>query len=373
MSGPVRAALAGYGWWGRHIARRLVGHAGLMLTGVCAPELEGEEVDGLRVYADFGAAIADPQVEAVILTSPNQLHERQTIAAAEAGRHVFCEKPLSLSGASARRMAEVVEACGLVLGIGHERRFEPAMLRVAQMVREGDLGTIMHAEAAFSHDKLAATPKDNWRTKSDTAPAGGMTGMGIHLTDAFIGMFGEVEIVQALTADRVLGWETGDLVTVQLGFRDVVWGMTSTLSAILKTPHFIRCHVFGSDAWAEVRNDTHPDTPGGFAHLAVSRTEGAWNCRSGAGCCRVLDRPDSNPFPWEDAVVANLAVFANAVRAARADARAGSRRTVAWARYVDGAIAAPYPIAVSGREMVHNIEVLEAIAEAARTRDTVRL
>ena len=204
------------------------------------------------------------------------------------------------------------------------------MQRLAQMVKDGDLGTIMHAEAAFSHDKLAATPKENWRTKPETAPAGGMTGMGIHLTDAFIGMFGEVEIVQALTADRVLGWETGDLVTVQLGFRA---GMTATLSAILKTPHFIRCHVFGSDAWAEVRNDTHPDTPGGFAHLAVSRTS--------------RDTVETS-YPWEDAVTANLAAFADAVRGA-----------------------APYPIPV--REMVHNIEVLEAIAEAARTRDTVRL
>ena len=327
----MRAALVGYGWWGRHIARRLQDNPDISLTGVMAPELAGQdEIDNLPVYADYAALLADERAEAVILTSPNHLHEEQAVAAARAGKHVFCEKPLSLTGASAARIAEAAEAAGVVLGVGHERRFEPAMEKVAAMVRSGELGTIMHAEAAFSHDKLAGLPKDNWRTQKSLAPAGAMTGMGIHLTDALIGLFGEVEVVQALTADRVLGWETGDLVTVQLGFRA---GMTATLSAILKTPHFIRFHVFGSDRWAEVRNDTHPDTPGGFAHLSVSET----------------GQPiRETAYPWEDAVVKNLEAFAAAA-----------------------AGAAPYPI--PRRDMVHNIEVLEAIARAAETRETVRL
>jgi len=327
----MKTALIGYGWWGQHLAPRLNKNPHMSLTGVCAPELTGSETaEGYRVYADYDAVLADGSVEAVILTSPNQFHESQTITAAAAGKHVFCEKPFSLDAASARRMAAAVEAHGVKLGIGHERRFEPGMRALSEMVESGALGTIMHAEAAFSHDKLASVPTDNWRTKKATAPAAAMTGMGIHLTDAFIGMFGPVEVVQALTADRVLGWETGDLVTVQLGFKA---GMTATLSAILKTPHFIRCHVFGSDRWAEVRNDTHPDTPGGFAHLSVSET----------------GKPiETVSYPWEDSVVHNLESFAAAV---------------------DGGAA--YPISV--HDMVHNIEVLEAIATSAETRETVRL
>lgn len=327
----MRAALTGYGWWGQHMAPRLRDNTHISLTGICAPELVGSETeDGTPVYADFAAVLADPEVDAVILTSPNQLHEPQTIQAAEAGKHVFCEKPLALDGSSARRMAQAIAAKGLTLGIGHERRFEPGMAKLAEMVESGSLGTIMHAEAAFSHDKLTGVPKDNWRTKKATAPAAAMTGMGIHLTDALIGMFGRVEVVQALTADRVLGWETGDLVTVQLGFKA---GMTATLSAILATPHFIRFHVFGSTRWAEVRNDTHPDTPGGFAHLALSETG------------REIE---TTSYPWEDTVVTNLEAFAAAV-----DGRAA------------------YPITVE--DMVHNIEVLDAIAQAAETRETIRL
>ncbi|MGI9505670.1 MAG: Gfo/Idh/MocA family protein, partial [Geminicoccaceae bacterium] len=118
----------------------------------------------------------------------------------------------------------------------------------------------MHAEAAFSHDKLIGVPKGDWRTMKATAPAAAMTGMGIHLTDLLISLFGRVDMLSAFTADRVLGWETGDTTTVQMRFKA---GMTATFSAILYTPHFIRLHVFGSKRWVEVINSTHPDTPGG--------------------------------------------------------------------------------------------------------------
>ncbi len=327
----IRAAVSGYGWWGRHLVGRLSALDRYELTGVYAPELAAAaKADGRYVYPSFEALLADDAVEAVILTSPNDQHEAQSVAAAQAGKHVFCEKPLSLTADSAQRILEATKAAGVVLGVGHERRFEPAMQRVAQMVGRGALGTVMHVEAAFSHDKLAGLPKDNWRTKPGLAPAAGMTGMGIHLTDFMIWMFGPVATVQAVTTDRSLGWDTGDVVTVQLRFKA---GMTGTLSAILNTPHFIRYHVFGSNQWAEVRNDTHPDTPGGQAHLTLSQTGQDLHVES---------------FPWTDAVVDNLIAFADAV--------AGH---------------APYPF--SDLQLVHNIEVLEAIAASAKSGETVRL
>jgi len=218
----------------------------------------------------------------------------------------------------------------VVLGIGHERRFEPAMKRVRELLANASLGTVMHAEAAFSHDKLIHVPAGDWRTRKETAPAAGMTGMGIHLTDYFIALFGPVATVQALTANRVLEWETGDVVSVQLKFKA---GMTATLSAILYTPHFIRLHVFGSDAWVEVRNDTHPDTPGGIAELVLSKTNEPHN----------VERYD-----WTDTVVENLEAFADAI-----------------------AGLAPYPY--THQELVHNIEVLEAIVRSAETGETVHL
>ena len=336
MSGsgaPFNVVIAGFGWWGKHIATRLADHATIRVLGIVEPV---EQVHpqiaalGLEPLTDLAAAVARDDVDAVILTTPNPLHEEQVILCANAGKHVFCEKPLGLTAASARRSVAACQAAGVQLGIGHERRFEPAMLALRAALDASDLGTIMHAEAAFSHDKLIGVPVGDWRTSKAVAPAAGMTAMGIHLTDLLISFFGRVETVQAMTANRSLGWETGDVVTVQLGFEA---GMTATLSAVLHTPHFIRMHVFGTRKWIEVLNDSHPDTPGGMVRYLTAKT----------------GQPVvQTNYEWADAVTSNLEAFADAAR--------GNR---------------PYPFTFD--EMLHNIEVLEAITLSAEDRRTVQI
>lgn len=326
-------AIAGFGWWGQHMARRLADHADIHVVGVAEPDAarcSDLEAAGFERFESIDAVLLRNDVDAVILTTPNGLHEQQVVQCAQSGKHVFCEKPLGLTAASARRSVAACREAGIQLGIGHERRFEKAMLALKHAITRGELGTIMHAEAAFSHDKLIQVPKGDWRTMAATAPAAAMTGMGIHLTDLLISFFGRVETVQAMTSDRSLGWETGDVVTVQLGFEA---GMTATLSAILHTPHFIRMHVFGSGKWIEIRNATHPDTPGGEISY-VEATTGAPHLEQ--------------TYQWNDAVIANLEAFRRAA-IGQAD----------------------YPFTLD--DMVHNIEVLEAITLSASDRRTVRV
>lgn len=330
---PLGIAIAGFGWWGQHMAKRLKTNPRFSVICIIEPDDNRNDdikAAGLSRITSIDEVLGDNRLQAIILTTPNTLHEQQVIQIARAGLHVFCEKPLGITGASARRSVAACEEAGVILGIGHERRFEPAMQRVRELVNDSSLGTVMHAEAAFSHDKLIHVPPGDWRTRKETAPAAGMTGMGIHLTDYFIALFGQVSTVQALTAKRVLDWETGDVVTAQLKFKA---GMTATLSAILYTPHFIRLHVFGSAAWVEVRNNTHPDTPGGIAELVLSRTDQPHKLES---------------YDWTDTVVENLQAFADAI-----------------------AGVAPYPY--THDELVHNIEVLEAIAQSAETGQTIHL
>jgi len=329
----LRVAVAGFGWWGQHMAPRLQDNRHFELAGIIEPaEARAKEVvdAGFHCFASIDQALQDESIAAVILTTPNVMHEAQVVQIAKAGRHVFCEKPLGLTGDSARRSVKACEDAGVVLGIGHERRFEPALVKVKEMIDSGALGTIMHAESAFSHDKLINVPSGDWRTLKETAPAAAMTGMGIHLTDLYISYFGPVKTVQALTARRKLDWETGDVVTVQLKFEA---GMTATFSAILYTPHFIRLHVFGSDASVEVRNDTHPDTPGGIAQMVTSRSNQS----------AVIEE-----FDWTDTVVENLEAFARATT---------------------GEAAYPY----TSQQLIDNIVVLEAIAESAESGETIHL
>ena len=292
----LNAAVVGLGWWGQYILNSLSVSEKIKLTRAvdinldCTAELR-EKYDVI-LSADLQDALDDNSIDFIILATPHSMHEEQVVSVAQAGKHVFCEKPLCLTGESAQRVIATCEEQGVKLGIGHERRFEPAMLEIQRMLKAGELGKIMHAESNFSHDKLANVPIGDWRTRAKDAPAAGMTGMGIHLTDAYINMLGPVEEVYAQTAKRVLDWEHGDVIGVQLRMKS---GVTAYLSAILVTPLFLRYQLFGTDAWVEARNPTHPDTPG-VTYLTV---------------CRKGEPAKTKEFPWVDAVRLNFEAFAD--------------------------------------------------------------
>ena len=329
----IEAAIVGLGWWGRYIVESLKRSEKIRVVRAIeadpAAARDFAAGHGLSLTGDLRDALDDAAIGAVILATPHSLHEDQVCRAAAAGKHVFCEKPLALSKAGAERSILACEDAGVVLGIGHERRFEPSLMEIARMVEAGELGTIMHVESNFSHDRLAKVDAADWRASTVEAPAAGMTGVGIHLTDAYIGMFGEIAQVYAQSARRVMAAGSGDVLSVEVRFK---CGATGSFGAILATPLLVRYQVFGSDAWVEARNTTHPDTSGPI-YLTVCRKGGA---------------PRTSTYPWEDTVRANLEAFADAV-----------------------AGAAPYPI--SRQEMLHNIAVFEAVLTSVETGQVVAL
>lgn len=317
----IDATLVGFGWWGKYIINSLKGSSKIKISHVVDINLESIKdivsQYGASVGSDYQAALKNPDTGAVILATPHSLHEEQVLAAANAGKHVFCEKPLGLTKASAARSIAACENAGVKLGIGHERRFEPALMEIKRMVDAGELGTIMHVESNFSHDKLANVAVNDWRASPIDAPAAGMTGMGIHLSDAYLNMFGPISEVYAQTARRLVQSESGDVVSVQVRFEN---GATGYFSAVLVTPLFLRYQVFGSEAWVEARNETHPDTKG-VTHLSVYRTG--------------VD-PVVKTYEWVDAVRENFHAFAD---------------------YVEGS--GDYPF--TSEQKLANISVLEAI------------
>jgi predicted dehydrogenase len=317
----INATLVGFGWWGKYIINSLKGSPKIKISQVVDIDADAirETVSqyDASVSSNFGEALKNPDTSAVILATPHSLHEQQVVAAAGAGKHVFCEKPLGLTKASAARSIAACQQAGVKLGIGHERRFEPALMEIKRMVDAGELGTIMHVESNFSHDKLATVAINDWRASPIDAPAAGMTGMGIHLTDAYLNMFGPITELYAQTSQRVVRSKSGDVVSVQVRFEN---GATGYLSAVLVTPLFLRYQVFGSEAWVEARNETHPDTRG-VTHLTVYRTG--------------VD-PVVTTFEWVDAVRENFHAFAD---------------------YIAGT--ADYPF--TSEQKLANISVLEAI------------
>ena len=254
-SGPVRVAMVGLGWWGRKMVTVLKA-AGEHLDVVVAVEpdpsaTEFAAANGLDLTTDYDGALARSDVEAVILATPHSLHEEQIEKAVAAGKHVFCEKPLAMTRAGAEKAVTLCRNAGLVLGMGHERRFEPPVAEMLEAAAIGRLGRILQVEANFSHDKFLSLDKSNWRLDAAQAPAGGMTATGIHLTDLSIKLLGPARDVRVACENLASEIPQGDTMSAHIRFRN---GGSAYVSATLATPFISRFAVFGTKGWIEVRD-----------------------------------------------------------------------------------------------------------------------
>ena len=333
---PVRVGLVGYGWWGKTIARQLTGSGWLQLAAVAEPHAPtraamaaDDTLGGAAIHENLQSLLAQPGLEALILCTPHEQHAAQIIAATAAGLHVFCEKPLCMTLADARTSIEQCTSRGLVLGIGHERRFEPEVMGLRQMIARGELGSILQIEANFSQDKFLALPKDNWRLTNAHAPVGPLTATGIHLVDLAIAILGPCESLWARLASLGTDFENGDTLGIMMAFGN---GANAMISAILATPFEGRFAVYGSLGWVEVRDRTHPENPSGWDITTVLRGQQPV-------------RRFAEPSP---AVRANLEAFAQAIRGVQ-----------------------PYP--VGHGEMLANVAAIEAILRSVQLRTLVQV
>ena len=294
-----KLAVAGLGWWGKVIIDRLSSSNDIDIVFLIDPNPDLKAIElakskNLKIIHDFEDAINKNMIDGVILCTPNSFHMGQTIKAANLGMHVFCEKPLSLIPSEVSEMIKVCNSNNVILGVGHERRFEKGWQKLNELVSTNKIGTIMYAEGHFSHDKLAYLPLDNWRTNPKFAPAAGMTGMGVHLTDLMIWLFGPVESVFASTAQRALKYKTGDVVSASLNHKS---GLSTQITAILKTPHYQRITIWGENGWVELVDSSHPDTPGP-SFMKIVMNDGSVK---------------EENFEWTDTVSANIDNFVDAI------------------------------------------------------------
>jgi predicted dehydrogenase len=320
----INAAVVGLGWWGRKVVRDLDGSEHIQI--VAGVDVEPGARDAMApwiddVQPDFGAVLRDDAVDAVILCTPHKFHTDQIIAAAAHGKHVFCEKPLSTSGDDAQRAVDAVTAAGLQLGIGHERRFEPAVVALRSAIMDGQLGTPLVFEGNFSQDKFLDLPADNWRLSAVEAPVGPLSATGIHLVDLAISIFGRPTEVWARLSTQATSFANGDTLAITLAFEK---GQTALITAILATPFVGRVTVLGSEGWVEIRDRNHPEDSQGWDVTRQVRGEPA----------------RSEFFPPHGSVRENIEAFAKAV--------AGE---------------AAYPIPLE--EMVANARTFEAITRSA--------
>jgi len=256
----INAAIVGLGWWGKTLVESLADGSDLMrfvalTTRTVSPEVEAfAGQHKLRLLDGYEAALRDPKIDAVVLATPPSGHVKQIIAAAAAGKHIFCEKPFSYSKKEAESAVAAVRKAGRALGLGYNRRFHPEMIKLRERIRAGGLGVIEHIECNMAHPNALYYKPQAWRGDASEAPVGGLASLGVHAVDAFIDLCGDYDSVYCQSFARVVKGGIDD--TSSMLFR-MKGGMSAYLSTITTTGPAFSIHVFGSTGWVRLEGVTH--------------------------------------------------------------------------------------------------------------------
>ncbi len=248
----IDAAIVGLGRWGKNFVEAVQGKSDRIrfVRGVdAAPDKlrDFAAKHGFGLCTDLAAVLADPAIKAVVLATPHSLHRPMVEASARAGKQIFCEKPFALNFADAAAMVEACNRAGVVLGVGHNRRFWPSMVALKRAADSGELGQLLHIEGHFSNEHSNNTA-GTWRDSPEESPGGGITGAGLHVLDAFLNIIGPVKKVRGQLIVRKAPPVARDVASVILEFANGVSGAFTTVRA---TPLYWRVHVFGDRGSAE--------------------------------------------------------------------------------------------------------------------------
>lgn len=314
----LRCAIYGMGRWGQTLVDSVQGTSDKIAftAGVARdPSKYKAYADGkdFPVFDDYARVLSDPQIDAVVLATPHSMHADHVQQAAEAGKHVFVEKPFTLTKESAAASVAACEQAGVILAVGFNRRFQPSVQALKAIVDGGKLGKILHIEGQHSGPAGYRDKPGNWRASKAENPAGGMCARGLHVLDLMVQCGGPVRSVYAISDRRVIKAERDDTTAMLLQFAG---GVSGYLSTVMATGNFWRLQVIGSEGWAEMR---------GERQLAVSGLEG---------------EPTVTDYDHVDIERAELEAFADCV-----------------------ATNTPFP--VSYEDAIHGIAVLEAIERSA--------
>jgi predicted dehydrogenase len=250
----VRLGIVGLGWFGGVLAEaaRSSGLAEVVACYSRSPETRTAfaEQHGGRAVADIDEMLGASDVDGILVATPHSTHVEIAEAAARAGKHVFVEKPLALTVAGVRRVAEAAEGSGVVVQAGQNRRRQPANRRIKAMIDAGELGTVLQLEAMHSAAGGHKPDLPAWRADPEECPHGGMTALGVHTVDTFNYFMGPARLVTAFSRRFTGIRELDDATSVLLEYGD---GQLGSINTTYFSPPVVTLSVYGTEAavWNE--------------------------------------------------------------------------------------------------------------------------
>lgn len=334
----INAAIVGLGWWGKVLVQSVQNKsdkirftAGAVRTPSKVADFAEEQA--FTIYDSIDPILADDSIDAVVYATPHSRHVDQIVATAAAGKHVFMEKPLTLTKAGAEEAVAAVQDAGVTLAVGFNRRFSPAVAALREQVETGTLGKMLHWEGTMCAPIGMSLSADAWRADKRETPAGGLTPMAIHVIDLMIDLFGEVDEVYCQSFRLAIPNDTDDTTSILFRMRN---GMSGYVGTLLATHPSFRMHVWGTEGSTEIRN---PDMS---SYLYTPNNTGQIT-----GAAGVIET-ENRDFAGFDTVAAELEAFA--------DAASGG---------------AAYPVTTD--QAIHGCAVIEAIVKSAEQGVPVKI
>ena len=290
---PLRVACIGMGWWSDVLADAIVRSGKLKIVACYTRSVDKRAAFaakyGCRDASSYEEILADPAIEAIINTTPNDAHLSTTSAAAAAGKHVFLDKPIANTVSEGRAITQACAKAGVLLGLGYPRRREVQFRWIRHQNDQGTFGQLVNAEANISRDRLGKIDLSSWRYQAAGMPGGVMLQIGIHYADVLEYLLGPIKAVSGRLVQLVLPGDNPDVASLIFEHES---GALSTLNASYASAseHYLM-NIYGKEATA------YYDTHNGLRLLKRSTD------------CPVAIACDAN-----DTIVEQLEEFAGAVR-----------------------------------------------------------
>jgi predicted dehydrogenase len=251
-SQPVRVACIGLGWWSDVLADAMKRSDKLQIVACYSRSPEKRQAFaakyGCRTVERYAAILDDRTVEAIVNTTPNDVHLETTRAAAAAGKHVFLDKPIANTIADARAITAACRSAGVVLALGYQRRRESPFRWIRRQIDDGVFGKLVNAEANISRDRLGKFDLTSWRYTAKGMPGGVMLQIGIHYTDVLEYLLGPIKAVNARLAQLVLPGDNPDVASLVIEHES---GALATLNAsYASASEYYLMNVYGKEASA---------------------------------------------------------------------------------------------------------------------------